>query len=209
MPAPQPTTSPRPSRPRTRQERDVRADAIVESASRLFAARGFRGTSIAAVAADVGLTDGGVLHHFPSKRALLAAVLESLTLASLDEAREMFAPGGIETLRRLADWGTVMERQVHQTGLEVTLGAESIDPGSDLHDFFAKRYRTLQRWFTRSIQAGVDRGEFQSDVDAHAEATALIAFLDGIRLQWYFGAVDSLAAEVRRHLLALVEKLRA
>jgi len=179
----------------------------VTAALRLFAARGFRGTSIAAVASEVGLTDAGVLHHFPTKRALLASVLERSTLDSLADAREVFAPGGVEALRRLAEWGTVMERQPHQTGLEITLGAESLDADADLHEFFRTRYRTLQRWLRRAIETGIERQELRADTDARAESTSLIAFLDGIRLQWYFGAVDSLADEVRAHVLHVIDRL--
>lgn len=196
-----------PQRARTRQDRETRAEAIVDAAAQLFAVRGFRGTSIAAVAAEVGLTDAGVLHHFPTKRALLAAVLERSTVDSLGDAKAVFAPGGVAALRGLADWGDVMERQRHQTGLEVTLGAESIDPDADLHEFFVKRYRTVLRWLTKAVQQGIDRGELRSDVDARQEAIALIAFLDGVRLQWYFGVVSSLADEVRRHIDALIDRL--
>jgi AcrR family transcriptional regulator len=197
------------TRTRTRQPRDQRADAIVAAALGLFAARGFRGTSITSVAAEVGLTDAGVLHHFPTTRALLAAVLERSTVESLGEVREMFAVGGIETLRRLAAWGEVMERQLHQTGLEITLAAESLDPDADLHGYFETRYRTLQRWLRRAIKQGIDRGELRPDTDPHQEATDLIAFLDGIRLQWYFGAVKSLADAVDRHITALIDRLAA
>jgi AcrR family transcriptional regulator len=197
------------TRARTRQPADQRARSIVDAAFGLFAARGFRGTSITAVAAEVGLTDAGVLHHFPTKQALLAAVLERSTLERLDEVRDMFAPGGIETLRRLADWGDVMERQPHQTGLEITLGAESLDADADLHEFFETRYRTLHRWLRRGIEQGVERDELRPDTDPHREATDLIAFLDGIRLQWYFGAIPSLAEAVHRHITALIERLAA
>jgi AcrR family transcriptional regulator len=197
------------ARTRTREPRDKRAEAIVDAALALFAARGFRGTSITSVASEVGLTDAGVLHHFPTKRALLAAVLERSTVESLGEVRAMFAPGGIETLRRLAEWGEVMERQVHQTGLEITLAAESLDPDADLHSYFETRYRTLQRWMRRSIKHGVDRGELRPDTDPLQETTDLIAFLDGVRLQWYFGTVSSLADAVRRHIAALIDRLAA
>jgi hypothetical protein len=135
-------------------------------------------------------------------------VLERATVESLGDVREIFAPGGVEALRRLAEWGTVMERQVNQTGLEVTLGAESLDPDSELHEFFQTRYRTLQRWLGRAIQTGIDRGEFRAGTDAKEVATALIAFLDGIRLQWYFGVVSSLADEVRHHILRQIDDLQ-
>ena len=54
---------------------ESRAKAVAV-AIELFATSGFRGTSVAAVAARTGLSQSGLLHHFPSKAALLGAVLE-------------------------------------------------------------------------------------------------------------------------------------
>lgn len=51
---------------------------IVEAALELFAQRGFRGTTIDAIAEAAGLTprSGALYRHFPSKRAILEAGLE-------------------------------------------------------------------------------------------------------------------------------------
>jgi AcrR family transcriptional regulator len=59
---------------RTRSE-ERRAE-IVRAALEVIAERGYRGASLAAVAERVGLTQQGLLHHFPTKDALLVAVLE-------------------------------------------------------------------------------------------------------------------------------------
>ena len=50
-------------------------ERIVESADLLFYQRGFEHTSFADIAADVGISRGNFYHHFPSKDALLDAVL--------------------------------------------------------------------------------------------------------------------------------------
>lgn len=68
-------TSAVPARPPARP--DVR-DRILEEATRLFAARGFEGTSLADVAAAVGLRKPSLLYHYPSKDELRGAVLEHL-----------------------------------------------------------------------------------------------------------------------------------
>ena len=50
-------------------------ERVLQSALRAIAANGFRGSSLAAIAAEAGLTTAGLLHHFPSKEHLLVAVL--------------------------------------------------------------------------------------------------------------------------------------
>lgn len=194
------------NRARVRRPRDERADAIVDAALRLFGAHGFRGTSIAAVAREVGMTDAGVLHHFPTKRALLAAVLQRSTEQQAGHFREMLSTGGTEALRLLSDWGEVMDQAPQFMGLEVTISAEALDPSSELHDFFVVRYRVLHRWLVRVMEEGKASGELRADMDAEAEATALVAFLDGIRLQHFFGRLPTVTEAVRTYVDALIER---
>lgn len=54
--------------------RDTR-DALVVAAQERFATQGFPGTSIPELAAAVGIKESSVYHHFPSKQAILDAVL--------------------------------------------------------------------------------------------------------------------------------------
>ena len=51
---------------------------VLAVATRKFAAHGFDGTSLQAIADEVGVTKPAVLHHFPSKEHLRAAVLEGI-----------------------------------------------------------------------------------------------------------------------------------
>lgn len=50
-------------------------DQFVAAAEKLFAERGFYGTSIAAVATELGLTKQALLHHFGNKEKLYGEVL--------------------------------------------------------------------------------------------------------------------------------------
>ncbi|WP_062430556.1 TetR/AcrR family transcriptional regulator [Herbidospora daliensis] len=64
----------------TRSATSMRAD-ILDSAARLFAAHGFRGTSLQDIASDVGCSKASLLYHFTNKDAILS---------------ELFAPVGRE-----------------------------------------------------------------------------------------------------------------
>jgi len=59
---------------------ESRRDEILEAAVRLWGERGFAGTSMAAVAREVGLTKGTLYLYFESKDALLDEVLRRYSL---------------------------------------------------------------------------------------------------------------------------------
>lgn len=52
--------------------------ALLSTARRLFAARGFAGTSTEALVAEAGVTRGALYYHYADKRALFEAVFEHL-----------------------------------------------------------------------------------------------------------------------------------
>lgn len=74
---------------------------LIEVATRLFAERGYEGTSIEAVLAESGVSRGSLYHHFPGKDALFLAVLEDIgTSVGLPVAEQMqAAPNPIAALR--------------------------------------------------------------------------------------------------------------
>ena len=71
-------------------------DDILDRAAALFARRGFAKTSVQEIADAVGLSKAGLLHHYPTKDALHAAVTaQAGTLADqVVDARDRFPGGG-------------------------------------------------------------------------------------------------------------------
>lgn len=62
--------------PSKRQRLAERPEIILDAADTVLLRKGARGLTIDAVAAEAGLSKGGVLHHFASKDALVAALVE-------------------------------------------------------------------------------------------------------------------------------------
>src|SRR5205823_5119374 len=63
--------------PQSQPEPQMR-DQILTSATRLFARRGFDGTSLQQIAEAVGIRKPSLLHHFPSKDELRRSVLDQM-----------------------------------------------------------------------------------------------------------------------------------
>ena len=68
--------SPQSVKSRREQYSEATRSALIDSATRLMAERGYTGTALADVAADASVTRGAVYHHFADKQALYEAVLE-------------------------------------------------------------------------------------------------------------------------------------
>src|SRR5688500_12054658 len=71
--------------------------AILEAALGVFARGGYRKGSIREIAEAVGMSEAGLLHHFPNKSALLAEVLDLRDQHSL-ELVPIEGPEPLETL---------------------------------------------------------------------------------------------------------------
>jgi AcrR family transcriptional regulator len=173
----------------------ARREEILQTALELFGARGYRGASLRDVASQVGLSMAGVLHYFPSKEALLAAVL----LRRDDTDTPWFEERWAETGSFRQAFLDLMARNMAVPGvvrLFVTLAAEATNPEHPAHDFFEQRYRTSRALFARVVGEAQQRGE----IDSAVSGTQLIAILDGFQVQWLIDPTFDVLGELDRYL---------
>jgi AcrR family transcriptional regulator len=83
-----------------------RREQILSTAADLFAARGFHGVSVADLGAACGVSGPALYRHFPSKDAMLAEMLVSISEELLAVGRERVrqAEDPREALHALVDW---------------------------------------------------------------------------------------------------------
>jgi AcrR family transcriptional regulator len=83
-----------------------RREQILATAAGLFAERGFHGVSVADLGAACGISGPALYRHFPSKDAMLAEMLVSISEELLAVGRERVreAEGPREALHALVDW---------------------------------------------------------------------------------------------------------
>src|SRR5262245_47345854 len=74
--------------PRPRLPADDRRSQILDAAFELFAERGFHGTKTRELARGAAVSEALVFHHFPTKEALIGAILDRVGLAGRIEAME-------------------------------------------------------------------------------------------------------------------------
>ena len=86
----------------------TRREEILRTAADLFARRGFHGVSVADLGAACGISGPALYKHFPSKDAVLADMLVSISEQLLDEGQRRVDAAGsaAEALRSLIEWHT-------------------------------------------------------------------------------------------------------
>lgn len=170
---------------RTQAERTrARREQIIRAAIDFFSQQGYRGAKLSAIAAAAGVTEPGLLHHFPSKAHLLMEVL-----AERDRVdRERFNPDSrkeagntLDSLHQLVEYNQTVPGLVQ---LFTTLVAESVDENHPGHDFFMRRYQAVREQEIGILELGQARGEVRSDIPAEDLAVLIFALMDGLQVQW-------------------------
>jgi AcrR family transcriptional regulator len=188
---------------RNRQQRGrLRRRRILDAAVELFAAKGYRGTGVAALADRVGMTATGLLYYFGTKERLLQEVVEERDrIDTADPVASLTLSGLRELGRHNAETATL-------TRLYVVLGAESLDPGHPLHDFFVRRYETGRDLVRSILEAERDRGRLRPHVDVEQIAREVLAVLMGLEIQWLADPdrID-LPATIEAYIDRLVDEL--
>lgn len=174
----------------------ARQAAILETARRLFGERGYRGTALRDIAAACGISHPTLLHYFPSKEALLMAVLSARDETARAEARELTTVDEIlEFTRRIA---TTEGTDPAMIELTTKMAAEATDPNHPAHAFYRARAATLVDDLTRLLEHARERGALREDIDPRLAAEGFFALRDGAQLQWL---LDPDSIDVPRLLL--------
>lgn len=161
----------------------ARRELIVDAATRLVARNGSRGTNLAEIAAEAGVSQSGLLYHYTTKEALLNAVLDRRDDAE-DEVLWHDTDAGLGILDVIAHNVTRWESRSHAVGMHTVLVVENLGEDGVLHPRLASRYHVTVDRISSVLAAAQDRGEIRADVDTRLKAIEIIAFINGLETAW-------------------------
>jgi AcrR family transcriptional regulator len=146
--------TPQQTPPRSRREE------ILDEATKLFAERGYEGTSMADLAERVGLRKASLFHHFVSKEILYAAVLARLIeRLGVEISRGALLPGSFaERLDALSDALTNVLGD-HPFAARLVI-REVMDWGPVVRDGLADQIVVVLHAAEAFIRAGQESGAF-------------------------------------------------
>ena len=196
---------------------------ILQTAFQLFHEQGYHATGIATILREADVNAGSLYHFFPSKDALLSAVLEFalsiLRPAVMDPAEQRSADpiervfGLLQQYREGMDaWGCKMGCPIGNLALEV--GDDNVQARALIHRNFENWALAVQRWLDDAgdrLPRATDRAQLSRFVLTVMEggvmqaraAGNLAPYDDGMaQLRAHFDALERVASLERKSILS-------
>ena len=178
----------------------ARRQEILERAIEVFAANGSEGTSLRAIAREIGVSHAALTHYFPSRDALLVEVYrEAERRVQKTEGPEANV---VEIMAESARRNHSVPGLVQLYSTLVAAGLESGHP--DATAFAPDRFAYTRRTLADRVRRNQADGLIRPDVDPEAVAALVIAASDGLQQQWLLDG-----AAPQEQALALLQELLA
>lgn len=168
---------------------------ILDAAREVFADTGYRATTMRAIAERAEISQRGLVHHFPTKEALLTGVLE---VSDARVAASFPNDSGPGALYALAEMVVADIREPRIAELYAILSAEASAPDHPAHDYYRRRYDTFRRYVEEQFEEARAAGTLREGVPSALLAVMFTALVDGVQTQWLYGG--NAVADVGRTL---------
>jgi AcrR family transcriptional regulator len=164
--------------------RDLVANEIYDQATRLFAERGFAGTSFQDIADAVGLTRPALYYYVKSKEELLEKLVAEITEGSATRINAIARRADLDSAAKLhAIMTTSVQRQAQYAARFQLLIRSEADLPDDLAKAHEAGRRAVLKAVTRVVDQGIEEGVFRP-VDARIAALGLLGMNNWVA--WWF-----------------------
>lgn len=165
---------------------ELRRQQILMAAWKCFSEKGFHETTMRDISKSLGLSTGAVYRYFRGKDAILEG-LQSLSQESNTQLfsamdREESAREAITVLFNANFKDCTVQELMLSARANMMLLLEAIKH-KNIRDMYQPLYRRLIENLSRSIQKGIEGGEFQADLNPEVLAHYLYALFIGMQMQ--------------------------
>jgi TetR/AcrR family transcriptional regulator, cholesterol catabolism regulator len=160
-----------------------RADEIFDAAARVFAERGYHGTSTQAIADVLGLRQASLYYYFPSKEAALELVCARGTDGFVEGAEAVMESAGapIEKLARLIA-AHLAPIETMPDYVKVFINERRYLPTASRRRI-GRKSRRIERFFEHVILAGIADGSIRPGADARLAMLAVLGMCNAV-INW-------------------------
>jgi AcrR family transcriptional regulator len=160
-----------------------RADEIIDAAARVFAERGYHGTSTQAIADVLGMRQASLYYYFPSKEAALEVVC-ARGAEGHAEAAEAIVAGLDPPLVKLAKLiaAHLAPNESKRDYVKVFINERRYLPTASRRRI-GRVSRRIERNFERVIRAGMADGSMRQDIDPRVAMLAVLGMCNAV-INW-------------------------
>lgn len=198
--------------PRSRLLRNSRSlkrvDDIVDAAARVFAERGYHGTSTQAIADVLGMRQASLYYYFSSKETALEIVCDKGVAGFLERAESIVALEE-QPLRRLEKLiqSHMMPVETKADYVRVFINERRYLPASALKRI-GRKSRAIERCFIQVIEAGMADGSIRTDLVPRKTMLLLLGMCNSV-INWPAADREQVEATARDIAQLAVRGLRS
>ncbi|WP_189545046.1 TetR/AcrR family transcriptional regulator [Streptomyces gelaticus] len=167
-------------------DREARREDVSEAVWNVLADKGFGGLTLRAVAAEMGVSTGMLMHYFPAKRALIAHALDLLEKRTAERPRRERPAEGLATVRAMlldilpltAD--DTARNRIWVSSWDLALADDGLATDQ------ADRYTRMRSALRPHLEAARGLGELPAAADPEQLAATAVAFTHGLVVQALF-----------------------
>jgi TetR/AcrR family transcriptional regulator len=186
-----------------------RQEDILDRALELAASTGLAALTMKKIAARVGFSEAAIYRHFPTKQALLLALMARLETRLVRQVEQIAAEDGASPGDRLA---RALELHLHlvleQNSLPIMLLAEASASGDPV---LLRRMRGIMRRYLgilqRLVKEGMDRRELPDTAQPETLAMLLLGIPAGLAIEHRLIANSRLERRVAAEIVPFVFQL--
>ena len=159
------------------QQALIRREQIIEAAITLFAQQGFDGTTTRQIASSIGITEGLIFHYFPTKAALLNAVLETRHVF-IGELRQFLDQAGQHPVSEVLP--EIAVRWLHLLRNEAAIALVLIgvaQTNSQVYEALQGIIQEGRERLSNYLRSRIQTGELRTDLPVETSASMFFASL--------------------------------
>jgi TetR/AcrR family transcriptional regulator, fatty acid metabolism regulator protein len=190
---------------RTSPSANKKRELIIESAERIFAARGFHDTTIADISNDSGVHEASIFQYFKTKENLIVSIPErhlKETLAGITE--HLQGMKGAEPKIRKLLWHQLRDLSVNKNYTSILLRELRTLPAF----YESPAYEMIRKYSgfaAEAIREGMRDHEVDSEVEVILVLEMIFGAIDSVVLRWLFFDEAYDPVEVANKLFSLVK----
>lgn len=163
------------------------SERILNSAMKLFVKKGYKGSSVAEITRDAGLTRGALYCHFETKEHLAREIIklfEEKYLYNMIAYVEKEGKGPSDKFQKMMRFNVWFAGENPELCLFMTvISAEMCGSRNRLEPTLKSIYQKWHEFITGILREGRRTGEFKKEIDPQMMAWVIIGVHDGVLLQ--------------------------